>query len=99
MTSNDKPSPPWFGAAILGCLTVAAVWILTYTLSPLPGQHALGGWNYAIVGVFLSLFIGLSMRWHGDPLEKGRQEARAAQSARAARAEQGAKNSAAGNAG
>jgi hypothetical protein len=55
---NDKPSPPWFGAVILGCLALATVWILTYTLSPLPGQHALGGWNYAIVGAFLGLFIG-----------------------------------------
>lgn len=98
MTSSGKPSPPWFGAVILGCLTVATVWILTYTLSPLPGQNALRGWNYAIVGVFLSLFMGLSMRWHGDPLEKSRQEARAAQSARTARAEQGTKGSAAGNA-
>jgi len=99
MTSTDKPSPPWFGAVILGCLTVATVWILTYTLSPLPGQHALGGWNYVIVGVFLSLFIGLSMLWHGDPLERSRQEARAARSARAARTEQGGKGSAAGSAG
>jgi len=94
---NDKPSPPWFGAVILGCLALAAVWILTYTLSPLPGQHALGGWNYAIVGILLGLFIGLSMRWHGDPLEKARQEARAARRARA-RAEQGGGRSAAGNA-
>ena len=68
---NDKPSPPWFGAVILGCLGVAAVWILTYTLAPLPGQHALGGWNYVFVGVFLTLFIGLSMAWHGDPPEAG----------------------------
>jgi hypothetical protein len=90
---NDKPSPPWFGAVILGCLTVATAWILTYTLAPLPGQHALGGWNYAIVGIFLSCFIGLSMLWHGDPLEKSRQEARAAQ------AEQTGKGSAAGHAG
>jgi len=79
---NDKPSPPWFGAVILGCFAAATVWILTYTLSPLPGQHALGGWNYAIVGVLLSSFIGLSMLWHGDPLEKGRQEARAGRASR-----------------
>jgi hypothetical protein len=73
---NDKPSPPWFGGVILGCLTVGAVWILTYTLAPIPGQHALGGWNYAIVGVFLTSFIGLSMAWHGDPLEESRRKAR-----------------------
>ncbi len=79
---NDKPSPPWFGAVILGCLVVAAAWILTYTLAPIPGQHALGGWNYAIVGVLLNLFIGLSMLWHGDPLDKSRREARAAHAER-----------------
>jgi len=65
---NDKPpSPPWFGAVILGCLAVATAWILTYTLAPLPGQHALGGWNYVFVGVFLTLFIALAMAWHGEP--------------------------------
>jgi Na+/proline symporter len=97
---NDKPSPPWFGAVILGCLTVATVWILTYTLSPLPGQHALGGWNYAIVGVFLSLFIGLSMAWHGDPLDKSRQQARKARATHATRtAERGGDGSAAGSVG
>jgi hypothetical protein len=69
---NDKPSPPWFGGLILGCLTAATAWILTYTLAPLPGQHALGGWNYVIVGVLLTLFIGLAMVWHGDPPEADR---------------------------
>jgi hypothetical protein len=86
MTSKDKPSPPWFGGVILGCLTVATVWVLTYTLSPLPGQHTLGGWNYAIVGLFLALFIGLSMLWHGDPPEKSRQETRQARQARTGQA-------------
>jgi hypothetical protein len=43
MTSSGKPSPPWFGGLILGCLTLATAWILTYTLAPLPGQNALGG--------------------------------------------------------
>jgi len=69
MTSSGKPSPPWFGGLILGCLTLAAAWILTYTLAPLPGQNALGGWNYVIVGVLLTLFTGLSMEWRGDPRE------------------------------
>jgi len=80
---NDKPSPPWFGALILGCLVLATAWILTYTLAPLPGQGTLGGWNYVIVGVLLNLFVGLSMAWHGDPREtsssKASSEAKAAQ--------------------
>ena len=98
---NDKPpSPQWFGAVILGCLTVATAWILTYTLAPLPGQHALGGWNYVIVGVFLTLFMTLAMVWHGDPLEKHRREAREAREARAMRVERGGGNgSAAGSTG
>jgi hypothetical protein len=66
----EEPSKPWFGALILACLALAAVWVLTYTLAPLPGQNALGGWNYAIVGLLLVFFIGLSMEWHGDPPER-----------------------------
>lgn len=95
---RPNPSPQWFGAVILGCLTLATVWILTYTLAPLPGQHALGGWNYAIVGVLLSLFIGLSMVWRGDPLDRRRQEVRAAMAGRRGRAG-GGDGSAAGSAG
>ncbi|MBW8805449.1 MAG: cell division protein CrgA [Catenulisporales bacterium] len=76
MTSKAKPSPPWFGGLILACLTVATAWILTYTLAPLPGQNTLGGWNYAVVGVLLTFFIGLSRAWHGDPPERQRAETR-----------------------
>ncbi|GAA1981532.1 cell division protein CrgA [Catenulispora subtropica] len=74
MTSGDKPSPPWFGGLILGCLALATAWILTYTLSPLPGQKALGGWNYVVVGVLLTFFIGLSMEWRGDPPQRAGTE-------------------------
>lgn len=74
MTSTGKPSPPWFGGLILGCLTLATAWILTYTLAPLPGQNALGGWNYVIVGVLLTFFIGLSMEWRGDPPQREKAE-------------------------
>ena len=73
MTDQEKqhaPSPPWFGGVVLACLAVATAWILTYTLAPLPGQNALGGWNYVIVGVFLVGFIGLSMDWHGEPPDR-----------------------------
>jgi hypothetical protein len=65
--SDKSPSKPWFGGLILSCLTLATAWVLTYTLAPLPGQNALGGWNYAIAGVLLVSFIGLSMEWRGDP--------------------------------
>ena len=64
------PSPPWFGGLILASLAIATAWTLTYTLAPLPGQRQLGGWNYAVVGLFLMLFVGLSMDWHGDPPEQ-----------------------------
>jgi cell division protein CrgA len=76
MTSKAKPSPPWFGGLILACLALATAWILTYTLAPLPGQNALGGWNYVAVGVLLTLFVGLSMEWHGDPPKRRKTEAR-----------------------
>ena len=65
-----QPSPPWFGGLILAALTLAAIWVLTYTLAPLPGQRTLGGWNYAIVGALLIAFVGLSMDWHGEPPER-----------------------------
>jgi hypothetical protein len=61
------PSKPWVGGVILTCLTLAAVWVLTYTLAPLPGQRALGGWNYVAVGALLTAFISLSRAWHGEP--------------------------------
>lgn len=65
--AGRAPSKPWFGGVILACLTLSAVWVLTYTLAPLPGQKALGGWNYVVVGALLSAFIGLSKAWHGEP--------------------------------
>lgn len=67
---GKPPSKPWFGGLILSCLVLATAWVLTYTLAPLPGQSALGGWNYAIVGVLLVSFVGLSMEWRGDPPER-----------------------------
>jgi len=68
--NTGKPaSKPWFGGLILGCLALATGWVLTYTLAPLPGQRVLGGWNYAIVGLLLTFFVGLSMEWRGDPPE------------------------------
>lgn len=61
------PSKPWVGGVILACLTLAAVWVLTYTLAPLPGQRALGGWNYAAAGALLTGFVSMARRWHGEP--------------------------------
>lgn len=75
MTSKAKPSPPWFGGLILACAILATAWILTYTLAPLPGQNALGGWNYVAVGVLLTLFIELSREWHGDLPEREKADA------------------------
>lgn len=65
-TAGRAPSRPWFGGLILTCLTLAAVWVLTYTLAPLPGQRSLGGWNYAVVGALLTAFIWLSKAWQGE---------------------------------
>jgi hypothetical protein len=68
--AQHAPSKPWFGAVILACLALATVWVLTYTLTPLPGQRTLGGWNYVVVGLLLTAFIGLARLWHGDPPER-----------------------------
>jgi hypothetical protein len=45
---NRPPSPPWYGAVILVLFLLAVAWIVAYTLGPVPGQGALGGWNYVV---------------------------------------------------
>lgn len=67
---GPAPSRPWFGGLILTCLTLAAVWVLTYTLAPLPGQRTLGGWNYVVVGALLTGFIWLSKAWRGEESQR-----------------------------
>jgi len=65
-----EPSRPWFGGLILTCLALAALWVLTYTLAPLPGQRSLGGWNYVAVGALLTAFIWLSKTWRGEESQR-----------------------------
>ena len=60
---NLPPSPPWVGATILVLFAVAIVWLIGYTLGPIPGQGALGSWNYVVViGAFLGA-VALLTRW------------------------------------
>jgi hypothetical protein len=46
--------PPWHGGLLVGFPFLAAAWLITYTLLPVPGQESLGGWNYLVgAGLFL----------------------------------------------
>lgn len=60
---NLPPSAPWVGWAIVVLFLLAIAWIVTFTLGPVPGQAALGGWNYLVA---IGLAIGgvvLLTRW------------------------------------
>ncbi|HVU72484.1 MAG TPA: cell division protein CrgA [Mycobacteriales bacterium] len=60
---NRPPSPPWYGALILVLFLFAVVWIVGYTIGPLPGQTALGGWNYLIaIGAAIGA-VGMLTSW------------------------------------
>lgn len=60
---NLPPSPRWVGATILACFVVAVVWLIGYTLGPIPGQSALGSWNYLVVVAAFLVGVGLLTRW------------------------------------
>ena len=60
---NLPPSPPWFGWVIVVLLLAAVVWIVSYTLGPLPLQDDLGGWNYLIAIGLAVGGVGMLTRW------------------------------------
>ena len=60
---NLPPSPAWVGATILVLFAVAIIWLIGYTLGPIPGQSTLGSWNYVIVVVAFLGGVGLLTRW------------------------------------
>lgn len=57
------PSPPWYGVLIVVLLLLAVAWIVGYTLGPVPGQTALGGWNYVIAVGLAVTGVVLLTRW------------------------------------
>ncbi len=57
------PSPAWYGAAILVLFAIGIIWIVGYSLGPLPGQTALGGWNYAVALVVILAAVGMLTSW------------------------------------
>lgn len=60
---NLPPSPTWVPITFMVLFAVAIVWLIGYTLGPLPGQDSLGAFNYVIV---VAAFIGavtLLTRW------------------------------------
>jgi len=60
-----KVSPPWVGPAIVICLVLGLVWIVTYYLSQgsIPGLSALGAWNLVVGFVFIIAGVTLATRW------------------------------------
>jgi hypothetical protein len=65
--SDAPPSPPAYGALIAGLILAAIAVLLTYTLSPLPGQLALGGWNYVLAAGLVLSAIVLARFWVPTP--------------------------------
>ena len=64
-TAARKASAPWVGPAIVVCLVLGLVWIVTYYLSQgsIPGLSALGAWNLVIGFVFIIAGVTLATRW------------------------------------
>jgi hypothetical protein len=60
---NIGPSPVWVPVTFMVLFAVAIVWLIGYSLGPMPGQGALGGWNYAIVVVAFLGAVSLLTRW------------------------------------
>jgi hypothetical protein len=60
---NRPPSPPWYGAVIIVLFLLAIVWIIGYTIGPIPGQTTLGGWNYLIAIGLAVTAVGMLTSW------------------------------------
>jgi hypothetical protein len=51
LNMKRRPSSPAYGGVVALTVIASALIVLTYTMLPLPGQRALGAWNY-IAAVF-----------------------------------------------
>lgn len=65
--SDAPPSPPAYGAVIAGLILAAIAVLLSYTLFPVPGQLALGNWNYVLAAVFVLSAMVLARFWVPTP--------------------------------
>lgn len=65
--SDAPPSPPAYGALIAGLILSAVIVLLSYTLYPVPGQLALGAWNYALAAGLVASAIVLARLWVPTP--------------------------------
>jgi hypothetical protein len=63
VTRKKGPSPAWYGWLTLALLMLAVLWLVSYTLGPIPGQATLGGWNYAVAVVLLLGGVGMLTNW------------------------------------
>ncbi len=63
VSKRKGPSPAWYGWVTVVLLLLAVVWLISYTLGPVPGQSALGGWNYAVALVLLLGGVGMLTNW------------------------------------
>ncbi len=63
---HRRPSPPWYGGVAALMFFASFGWVAAYALGPLPGQGALGGWNYAVtVGLFAASVVMIRF-WRAD---------------------------------
>lgn len=58
-----RPSPPWYGGAAALMFFGSFGWVTAYALGPLPGQGALGAWNYAVTGALFAASVVMMRFW------------------------------------
>ncbi len=63
--TRDAPSPPWFGALLLGLFVVGIAWLLIYYFSNggILGMQHLGGWNLAVGFAFIVGGLAMATQW------------------------------------
>jgi alkane 1-monooxygenase len=62
-----SPSDPLRGAAPVGMQLVGFSWVIGYDWRLLPGQEALGAWNYLLAAAFFLLPPATMLTWRGYP--------------------------------
>jgi alkane 1-monooxygenase len=62
---NRAPSSPFRGGLSLSMIFASFAWILAYVWGPLPGQEALGGWNYVIPAILFVAPTAVMRTWRG----------------------------------
>ena len=62
---RKPPSPPWYGAVMIGFFALGVVWLVLYytTGGSLPVISSLAGWNLLVGFGFICVGFGLATNW------------------------------------